>query len=75
VSELCRICEPDRGFTLLAEIVGPAGHEVLLTLVGDLLGLAVRAETRPSSPAVLTATTRVTPGTARLRSGARARPA
>lgn len=52
MSELCRICEPDRGFTLLAEVVGLAGHEVLLTLVGDLLGLSVRAETRPNPPSM-----------------------
>jgi len=47
VGELCHITD-GTGLVLLAEVVGLAGREALLTPIGDLRGVSGRADVRPT---------------------------
>lgn len=44
VGELCRLIDPRTGHAMEAEVVGLAGHEVVLTPTGDIRGLSADAE-------------------------------
>lgn len=47
VGELCELVD-ETGLTLLGEVVGLAGHEALLTPIGELRGVSGRTEVRPT---------------------------
>lgn len=44
VGELCRLKDPNSGRQLLAEAVGLAGETVILTPIGDMIGLSTQTE-------------------------------
>ena len=44
VGELCRLKDPNSGRQLLAEAVGLAGDTVILTPIGDMIGLSTQTE-------------------------------
>jgi len=48
VGELCRLVNPDDGFSVMAEVVGFKEHEALLTPMGEMFGISNNTEVIPT---------------------------